>query len=92
MNNYSLETLISAHAYCTENFSTLSQPQICGCFHCQKLFPSTDLTEEDFIEEDSGKKTAFCPHCGIDAVIGSNDHELNPEFLSAMHHYWFNYR
>jgi hypothetical protein len=37
-----------------------------------------------------GDKTALCPHCGIDAVIGSaSGFELTKEFLHRMCEYWF---
>jgi len=35
-------------------------------------------------------KTALCPRCGIDSVIGSNaGMQLDERFLSQMHEYWF---
>lgn len=34
--------------------------------------------------------TALCPYCGIDSVIGeSSSFPITPEFLKAMHRYWF---
>jgi hypothetical protein len=37
---------------------------VCGCFFCLRTYPSSEIV--DFTDQG---KTAFCPHCGIDAVL-----------------------
>lgn len=77
----------AAHKYCTDNRSALEAEQKCGCFYCEKTFPSSDI--KDWISE--GKSgTALCPHCGIDAVIGEfAGYDITDEFLRKTHLHWF---
>ncbi|WP_283119197.1 hypothetical protein [Neisseria elongata] len=44
----------------------------------------------DFLSEDDGQYTAWCPYCGIDSIIGENcGYEITPKLLAAMKDYWF---
>ena len=57
----------------------------CGCFHCLAIFPS-----EEIVEWTDEGKTALCPKCGIDAVIGSaSGLPIDKEFLKKMEAHWF---
>lgn len=54
-----------------------------GCFYCLRVYPSAEVVENaDY---------AWCPHCGVDAVLPDREvpevHE--PGFLDAMHRLWF---
>lgn len=60
--DYNLE---SAHNHSIYHIAELSQSQYCGCFYCTKTFKVNEIS--DWIDDD---RTALCPHCGIDAVIG----------------------
>lgn len=76
-----------AHKYCTGNMDMLEKDSICGCFYCLKIFSSRDITE--YINDKTGK-TAKCPHCGVDSVIGEGSgYPITTEFLEKMHGYWF---
>ena len=62
----------------------------CGCFYCLAIFTSDKITK--WIDEDKEGigKTALCPECEIDSVIGDRDvKDITPEFLQKMHAYWF---
>lgn len=57
--------------------------QTCGCIHCLKIFKSSDIVE--YINEPNGTKTALCPFCGIDGVLGESisPAPITKEFLQS---------
>ena len=74
----------SAHKHSSHHRKELQASEVCGCFYCTKSFPPHAI--RDWI----GADTARCPHCGIDAVLGSaSGYELTPDFLEQMKHHWF---
>jgi hypothetical protein len=63
----------------------IQHSDLCGCFKCLATFPPTAV--RNWIDTGS---TALCPHCGIDAVVGSaSGVPITEEFLSAMWRRWF---
>jgi hypothetical protein len=42
-----------------------------GCFYCLKRYPVSQITEYT-----DGGRTAICPHCSIDSVVGDCGEEL----------------
>ena len=77
----------SAHCHSANNRQEILRSELCGCFYCLKTFLPSEI--QDWISDQSG--TALCPYCGIDSIIGSAaGFPLTDEFLSAMHHEWFN--
>ena len=52
-----------------ENWEAVHSSKMCGCYYCGHIFPPEELTEGDWIPDRHGR-TAVCPKCGIDAVIG----------------------
>lgn len=82
--------LKDAHKHSIRNESELSHSSVCGCFYCDKIFGFKDI--KDFIaEENHSSRTAICPFCGIDSVIGSaSGYDITPEFLNELYKYWFN--
>jgi hypothetical protein len=59
--------------------------QTCACFHCQTFF-----APERIIEWTDAGETALCPHCAIDAVLGSaSGYPLTLGLLKRMHRHWF---
>ena len=76
-----------AHKYSLSNREALRKSALCGCFHCLKIFPPTEIRE--WIRDKNGQ-TALCPYCGIDAVIGdSSGYAISTAFLEDMKEYWF---
>ena len=76
---------IRAHKNCSQHRTEVEHSERCGCFYCVQSFSPTEINE--WIDED---RTAMCPRCGIDAVIGSaSGFTLSNEFLQRMHEYWF---
>ena len=80
------ERIIKAHKCCMNNEPALHKSEICGCFHCLKIFDPYEI--EDWIQDQ--ELTALCPYCGIDAVIADvSGYPITREFLAAMEKYWF---
>ncbi|THT97723.1 cytoplasmic protein [Lampropedia puyangensis] len=66
--------------------------QRCGCYYCLRSFKPSKIEQwsEDGPDTESQNEqqllyTAWCPYCGIDAVIGSAaGYPLTKEFLTRM--------
>ncbi len=82
-NSYSV---LEAHKYSINNQEILQNDSVCGCFYCLQIFSPTKIT--DWIQDRS--KTALCPFCGVDSVIGeSSGYPITKDFLEAMKKCWF---
>jgi hypothetical protein len=58
---------------------------ICGCFRCLSLFGHYEIRK--WIQHD---KTALCPRCGGNAVVGDASRPgLTRKILEEMHKRWF---
>lgn len=80
------EDLKSAHQHSINHRQEVEQSDICGCFHCTKIYPPTEI--KDWLEDKAG--TALCPYCGVDAVIGDKSgYPITEEFLTQMRKHWF---
>ena len=79
------DLLIDAHKHASQNRAEIEGSGRCGCYFCFRTFPPTLISA--WIDAD---KTALCPSCGVDAVIGSaSSHRLDEGFLRKMHLHWF---
>jgi len=84
-----MEDYLKAHKHSFENEDEINRSLLCGCFYCQRIFPSAMLQEIDWTQ-DRNAKTALCPYCMIDAVIGdASGFDLTEELLAKMCDYWF---
>ena len=82
-----IEKLDYAHMLSFDNADSVQASQMCGCFCCQEIFPASEVTR--FLDETPGR-TALCPHCGIDAVLGdASGVEVSEDFIRKMHKEWF---
>ena len=82
-----IEKLDYAHMLSFDNADSVQASQECGCFCCQEIFPASEVTR--FLDETPGR-TALCPHCGIDAVLGdASGVEVSEDFIRKMHKEWF---
>jgi fructokinase len=52
-----------------ENWESVMSSKICGCYYCRSIFPSSEVTGNDWIPDKHGR-TVLCPKCSIDSVIG----------------------
>ena len=71
------------------NEKSILNSDFCGCFHCISIFPATDIKLSEMVVEKDGFKTAICPICGIDAVLGDASVEITAEILEALNEYYF---
>ena len=88
--NYTSDELRVAHKHTSNHFDELLASEVCGCFFCEMTFTPESITE--WLEEPNFTgKTAFCPHCGIDSVIGSKSEYpvSDAVFLNKMRDFWF---
>ncbi len=79
---------ILAHPHSDGHENEIKASEQCGCFSCVSVFSPADI--EEWIEEpNSDDRTALCPFCQIDAVIGSESgFPITVEFLEKMRKYW----
>ncbi len=72
--------VISAHKHSYNNEKSILLSKNCICFYCKQSFAKDTVI--DWIETNE-EKTALCPFCGIDAVIGdaSNIPIMESEFI-----------
>ncbi|ADU36555.1 conserved hypothetical cytosolic protein [Variovorax paradoxus EPS] len=77
--------VITAHTFSSNHRCQIEASEICGCFYCMASFPPATIVEW----VDVGR-TAICPKCGIDSVVGSAAGvPITHEFLSSMRAHWF---
>jgi|ERR1700733_9270606 len=84
-------TLLEAHRHCTLNAQEIASSTICGCFYCREMYVPAEVTEwiDDTVHGKEGR-TALCPKCSIDSVIGSAaGFPITADFLAAMRERWF---
>ena len=73
------------YRYTSQHRALLQQSERCGCFYCLQIFTYSEI--EDWCDDE---QTAMCPHCGIDAVLGSAAvEEFSPELLQVMQAVYF---
>ena len=57
----------------------------CACYFCFKKFATAQI--KTWVD---GNQTALCPHCGLDAVLGSGEgFRIDDRFLRRMHQHYF---
>lgn len=87
---YTEAVLQAAHRECSSHKTAIEQSRVCGCFHCLRLFPSTEIKQWVRSTADREDLTcALCPHCHVDAVLPSSTVELTEGLLAAMKARWF---
>jgi hypothetical protein len=88
MGEWDATTLRDAHLFCIRNQYNLASSRVCACFYCCRIFEPCRI--EKWID-DRGGRTAQCPHCLVDSVIGdASGYPVDDiEFLKAMHDRWF---
>jgi hypothetical protein len=91
------DQLKAAHKDSLRNIKAVTSSEICGCFHCLKVFNANEIklwyneTKNKFVRKPkSDDCTAFCPYCETDSVLGSNSgHPMTRDFLKQMQIRWF---
>ncbi len=91
---FTIAQLQAAHKKSSRHRDAIVASVLCGCFSCCKVFPPDELPADRWTDDSHGDakgENAWCPHCGIDAVIGDADvaEIVRPDFLDAMHAHYF---
>lgn len=88
---FSDAALLDAHRHCSIHGDEINASALCGCFYCLAIYPPGEITDwlDDRIRGVEGR-TALCPRCGIDSVIGAaSAYPITEAFLKAMRGRWF---
>lgn len=81
---------IAAHKGSAQNETIIRNSNTCGCFYCLSIFPVEKIGEDDWTDDMMEERTALCPKCGIDSVIGdAGGYEITVELLKKMQKHWF---
>lgn len=87
------EPLVEAHRHAERHYEEIQRSSICGCFYCLKTFAPTEINswvEDRRVIDGAVGRTAICPNCNVDAVIGSeSQYPITRDFLVAMRKHWF---
>lgn len=86
---WTIDALKAVYSNSIRNEKSILKSDFCGCFHCISIFPVADVKLSEMMVEKDGIKTAICPICGIDAVLGDASVEITAELLEALNEYYF---
>jgi hypothetical protein len=72
------------HRHTRANRMELEASEVCGCIACERIYFPSEIV--GWLEDE----TAVCPHCGVDAVVGSaSGIPIMPGVLRRAHERWF---
>jgi hypothetical protein len=75
------------HRHTHGNRAELEASEACGCLACERIYFPDEV--QRWLVDRAGE-TAVCPHCGIDAVVGSaSGIPITPSVLARAHARWF---
>ena len=86
---WTIDALKAVYSHSIRNEESILKSDFCGCFHCISIFPVADVKSSAMMVEKDGCKTAICPICGIDSVLGDASVEISAEILEMMNEYYF---
>jgi hypothetical protein len=76
------------HRHTRANRMELEASEVCGCIACERIYFPSEIVR--WVDGESGNETAVCPHCGVDAVVGSaSGIPIMPGVLRRAHERWF---
>lgn len=85
------ELIEKAHKHTFANAKEVLRSQNCGCCYCERIYPASDIQQEDIMWEPGAKdNTVLCPYCGIEAVFGdASGITPTPDLLARMYRHFF---
>jgi hypothetical protein len=86
---WTIPELKAIYSHSIRNEESILKSNLCGCFHCISTLAATDIKLSEMMVEKDGFRTAICPICGIDSVLGDASVEITAELLEAMNEYYF---
>jgi hypothetical protein len=82
------DDILDAHDKSGATKDEVKDSQMCGCFHCEKIYPTKEAIRN--VENWAPEHMMICPYCGIDAVLCDNSgYPITLEFLQIMRLFWF---
>ena len=76
------------HRHTRANRMELEESEVCGCIACERIYFPSEIA--GWLEDGTGNETGLCPHCGVDAVVGSaSGIPIMPGVLRRAHERWF---
>lgn len=83
------DKLYALHGASSRNLEQVKKSTTCGCFCCGSIFKNEDI-EESCDNDGKGDRTAICPKCHVDSVLGDAcGYEISSDLLSVMHTMYF---
>jgi hypothetical protein len=86
---WTIPELKAIYSHSIRNEESILKSNLFGCFHCISIFPVADIKLSEMMVEKDGLRTAICPICGIDSVLGDASVEITAELLEALNEYYF---
>ncbi len=86
---WTIPELKAIYSHSIRNEESILKSNLCGCFHCISILAATEFKLSEMVVEKDGFKTAICPICGIDSVLGDSTVEITAEILEALNEYYF---
>lgn len=72
-----------------ENWESVKNSKMCGCYYCGSIFPASRITDNDWTPDQHGRKVV-CPECYVDAVLGdASGIPIQEDVLKDLHERWF---
>lgn len=82
--------LTDAHTHSSGHRAEIASSATCGCFYCCEKFRPDAIREWLDDDEQRVGRTALCPSCGIDSVLGDKaGFDLSEDLLHRMQACWF---
>jgi hypothetical protein len=86
---WTIPELNAFYSHSIRNEESILKSNLFGCFHCISILAATDIKLSEMMVEKDGVKTAICPICGIDSVLGDASVEITAELLEKMNGLYF---
>ena len=86
---WTIDALKAVYSHSIRNEESILKSDFCGCFHCISILAATDIKSSEMVVEKDGFRTAICPICGIDSVLGDASVEISAEILESLNGLYF---
>jgi hypothetical protein len=86
---WTIPELKAIYSHSIRNEESILKSNLCGCFHCISILAATEVKSSEMVVEKDGFKTAICPICGIDSVLGDASVDITAEILEALNEHYF---
>ncbi|MBE7183427.1 MAG: cytoplasmic protein [Methylobacterium mesophilicum] len=79
------QDIFNARKHSADHRAEIMASTRCRCFQCLESFGPEKIVK--WVDDD---RTALCPYCGVDAVLGdASGLTLDDALITKMHQHWF---